>query len=182
LFFKIGHFKKARIYKNFVEAFMKKLSVCLLAALTLTVVLSCASTKPADAAFSPVIEGEITQKKVNDTLTQIYDKYRSSLDLSGAAAYVVKKGDTLSGITRNAYGTMNGFYFPLIMMASNQDIVDPDLIEPSMSLVIPDLRKNLDNPAARQAIKDCLKDVAYVYNKKGDSATEKGLQTLADSL
>jgi nucleoid-associated protein YgaU len=169
---------------------VKNIIVYLLAVLAVLGVLSCKSA-PADAAFSPVIKGEVTQEKVNTTLTQIYDNYRNELDMSGAQTYVVKKGDTLSNITRDVYGAVtdagnagrsNGFYFPLIMLASEQGIVDPDLIEPGMTLVIPDLRKNLDNPANRQAIKDCLRDVAYVYNKKGNSVAENGLLTLADSL
>jgi hypothetical protein len=169
---------------------MKKIIVCLFAVLVASAVLSCKSA-PADTAFSPVIKGEVTQEKVNDTLTQIYDNYRGKLDMEGARTYVVKKGDTLSSISRGAYGAVsdtgnagpsNGFYFPLFMLASEQNIVDPDLIEPGMTLVIPDLRKNLDNPAARQAIRDCLRDVAYVYNKKGKRDTENGLMTLADSL
>jgi hypothetical protein len=172
---------------------MKKIILCFLTACIVLAVSSCKST-PADAGeadFSPVIEGEVTQEKVNDTLTQIYDNYRSMLDLNGAQTYTIKKGDTLSGITRSFYGSVtdvgsagrsNGFYFPLIMMASDHEIVDPDFIEPGMPLVIPDIRRNLDNPAARQALKACLNDVAYVYNKKGNSVVENGLLALADSL
>jgi hypothetical protein len=51
-----------------------------------------------------------------------------------------------------------------------------------MKLKIVDLKKNLDNPLAKQAIKDCLNDVAYVYNRKGDAVSEEGLKRLADSL
>jgi hypothetical protein len=68
------------------------------------------------------------------------------------------------------------------MLASGDAIVDPDLLEPGMKLTIPDLKKNLANSGSRRAIKDCLKDVSYVYNKKGQSAVERGLVTLADSL
>jgi hypothetical protein len=51
-----------------------------------------------------------------------------------------------------------------------------------MKLKIVDLKKNLDNPESRAAIKACLNDVAYIYNKKGDTVTEEGLKKLADSL
>jgi len=161
---------------------MKKLLVCLLV-LAAIFSLSCKS--------SPKIEGEVTQEKVNDALTQIYDHYRTKLDMTGAQDYTVAKGDTLSQITRKYYGSLtdvgdaganNGFYFPVIMMASNAKIVDPDLIEPGMNLKVPDLKKNLANASARKAIKDCLIDVAYVYNKKGQTATEEGLKKLANSL
>jgi len=140
----------------------------------------------------PKIEGEVTQEKVNDALGQIYSSYRPKLDLSGAQQYTVVRGDTLSQITRKYYGDLtgvgdagptNGFHFPVIMMASPESgIVDPDLIEPGMKLTIPDLKKNLDNATSRKAIKDCLNDVAYVYNKKGAAATEAGLKKLAGSL
>ena len=152
--------------------------------------LSCKSA-PVTTISKVEIEGEVTQDKVNTALNQIYDTYRSRLDLSGAQDYTVVRGDSLSQITRNFYGSLtdvgaagsnNGFYFPVIMMASDSDIVDPDLIEPGMKLKVPDLKKNLANPVSREAIKDCLNDVAYVYNKKGVAATETGLIRLADSL
>ena len=161
---------------------MKKLLVCLIIAAALAG-LSCKS--------SPKIEGEVTQEKVNNALEQIYDHYRTKLDFTDAQDYTVASGDSLSQITRKYYGNLtdvgdagsgNGFYFPVIMMASESKIVDPDLIEPNMKLKIVDLKKNLANPASRKAIKDCLIDVAYVYNKKGVPAEEEGLKRLANSL
>ena len=173
---------------------MKKLLFILLIASTL-IGLSC-KTPPQPAASQEaskpvVIEGEVTQTKVNDALTQIYDVYRTKLDFTGAKDYTVVRGDTLSQITRNNYGSLtgvgeagpnNGFYFPVIMLASGSTIVDPDLIEPGMNMKIVDLKKNLDNPVSRKAIKDCLIDVAYVYNKKGVKASEDGLKKLSNSL
>ena len=161
---------------------MKKLLICLLIAAALFS-LSCQS--------GPKIEGEVTQEKVNDALGQIYDNYRGKLDLTGAQDYTVVSGDTLSQITRKYYGDLtdvgdagphNGFYFPVIMLASESNIVDPDFIQPGMKMKIPDLKKNLANPGSKKAIKDCLNDVAYVYNKKNNAATEEGLRTLAKSL
>ena len=161
---------------------MKKFLFCLVIVLAFSA-LSCQS--------GPKIEGEVTQQKVNDVLSQIYNSYRSKLDMTGAQDYTVVSGDTLTQITRKYYGDLgdvgaagpnNGFYFPVIMLASDSDIVDPDLIEPGMKLKIPDLKKNLANSISRKAIKDCLNDVAYVYNRKGNSSTESGLKTLANSL
>lgn len=166
---------------------MKKVLVCLLIAAAVFG-LSCKSGPTASGAS---IEGEVTQDKVNDALNKIYDTYFSKLDLSGAQEYTIKSGDTLSAITRNYYGRLtgvgaagqnNGFYFPLLMLASNHAIVDPDLIEPGMKLVVPDLAKNLANPVSRKAIKDFIKDVSYVYNRKGRGADEQGLIALSDSL
>ena len=185
---------------------MKNYLFCLLVFVAL-IGLSCASapsdtptsdvpasdTSTSDAPSSrPQIEGEVTQTKVNDALEQIYASYLTKLDMTGAREYTVVRGDTLSQIARNFYGsladvgtagTRNGFYFPLIMLASpGTNIVDPDLIEPDMKLNIPDIKRNLANPVARQAIKDCLTDVAYVYNKKGKPSEEEGLLRLANSL
>jgi hypothetical protein len=166
---------------------MKKILVFMFVAAAL-IGLSC---KSAPTVSGAVIEGEVTQEKVNQALEQIYSAYYKKLDLSGAQSYTVERGDTLSQVTRNHYGnltdvgkagTSNGFYFPIIMLASGNRIVDPELIEPGLKLTIPDLKKNLANSGARKAIKDCLKDVSYVYNKKGQSATEQGLIDLADSL
>ena len=163
---------------------MKKVTVLFVFLAAALLLFSCKSS-------APTIEGEVTQDKVNTVLGQIYDTYRTRLDMTGAQSYTVVKGDTLSQITRKFYGDLtgvgdagpnNGFYFPVIMMASDSKIVDPDLIEPGMNLKMPDLKKNLANPAARKAIKDALNDVAYVYNKKGSAATEEGLKKLSNSL
>ena len=165
---------------------MKKVLVLLFVAMAL-IGLSCQST-----VSGAVIEGEVTQEKVDKALEQIYSAFSGKLDLSGAQNYTVVSGDTLSGIARRFYGDLtgvgkagpsNGFYFPVIMLASsNAGIADPERIEPGMKLTIPDLKKNLDNSAARQAIKDCLKDFSYVYDKKGRDAEKQGLADLANSL
>jgi hypothetical protein len=164
--------------KKFVTGFL----VCIL----VFAALSCKSS-PSGVKM----EGEITQEKVDSALEQIYDTYRPKLIMDGAQEYTVVSGNSLSGITRNHYrsltgvgeaGPNNGFYFPVIMMASDTEIVDPYKIEPGMKLKIVDLKKNLDNPESRAAIKDCLNDVAYVYNKKGSAVTEEGLKKLANSF
>ena len=166
---------------------MKKKFIVLL----IVIALFGFSCKSGPSTANPNIEGEVTQEKVNDALSQIYNTYRTRLDMTGAQDYTVERGDTLSQITRRYYGSLsgvgdagpsNGFYFPVIMMASDSNIVDPDLIEPGMKLKVVDLQRNLDNPVSRKAIKDCLTDVAYVYNKKGVQASEDGLKKLAASL
>ena len=150
------------------------------------------SCKSAPTLAGVSIEGEVTQERVDRALGQIYDAYRSRLDMTGAQEYIVQRGDTLSEITRTFYGNVenvgiaglrNGFYFPLLMLASRHaTIVDPDQIEPGMRLVVPDLAKNIANAGSRQAIKEFLTDVAYVYNRKNDPITESGLLALARSL
>ena len=178
---------------------MKKALFCLLVTVAL-IGLSCKTTQTQSGSGggsgSPTvsgarIDGAVTQDSVDAALTQIYNTYRSRLNMTGAQEYTVQRGDTLSEITRRFYGnlsgvgragTRNGLYFPILMMASNQAIVDPDLIEPGMRLTIPDLQRNLGNADSRSAIKDCLNDVAYIYNRKGDAATERALASLANSL
>jgi len=174
--------------KPIKEKIMKKLLICMII-IVAVVGLSC---KSAPTKSGAAIEGEVNQDKVNKALDQIYNTYRGKLDISGAQEYTVVSGDTLSQITRKYYGNLtdvgaagvnNGFYFPVIMLASTAShIVDPDLIEPGMKLVIIDLKKNLANPVSRKAIKDCLSDVAYIYNRKGRSAEEEGLKRLSNSL
>jgi len=166
---------------------MKKALVCLVI-LAVIAGMSCQSGPTKSGA---VIDGSVTQEKIDSAFNKIYDAYRSKLDLTGAREYTVQRGDTLSDITRRHYGNMpnvgqagpsNGFYFPLLMLASNHVIVDPDFIEPGMKIVIPDLRKNLDNSASRKAIKNCISDVSYIYDKKGQTANYQGLVNLANSL
>jgi phage tail protein X len=165
---------------------MKKTAIGLLVCLLAFGALSCKSS-PSGVK----LEGEITQEKIDSALGQIYGTYRSKLIMDGAQDYTVESDDTLSAITRKHYGSLtgvgeagpnNGFYFPVIRMTSDIEIVDPDRIEPGMKLKIVDLKRNLADPVARAAIRDCLNDVAYVYNKKGDSVTEEGLKKLANSL
>jgi hypothetical protein len=165
---------------------MKKTAIGLLVCLLAFAALSCKSS-PSGVK----LEGEITQEKIDSALGQIYDTYRTKLIMEGAQDYTVAAGDSLSAITRKHYGALtdvgdagpnNGFYFPVIMMTANSEIVDPDKIEPGMKFKIVDLKKNLADSVSRTAIKDCLNDVAYVYNKKGVSVTEEGLKKLVNSL
>jgi len=113
------------------------------------------------------------------------------LDMSGAVDYTVMLGDFLSEITRTFYGhltdvgqagTRNGFYYPLLMLASEGEIKDPDLIFEGMNIKIPDLAKNLANPDSRKAIKNVLSETAALYRNKYLPSEEEGLLRLADSL
>ena len=147
---------------------MKKTIIVLISALLVFSFWSCKTT--------------MTQEDVNAAFEQVYDKYQSALIMDGAKSYTVVKGDTLSAITRKHYPNYSGYYFPVIMLASNDVVLDPDLIEPGMKLIIPDLKVNLDNAAAKAKIKSYLLEIANVYKNKGDEATQKGLQDLSASL
>jgi hypothetical protein len=117
-----------------------------------------------------------TEKALKDT----YDRHYGDLILDGAEKRTVASGDTLSGISRTVYN--DGFYFPLIMLASKDVVVDPDKIEPGMRLTIPDLQKNLNDPKARANLKSYLKEVAAIEDKRKRPDDAKGLRKLADSL
>jgi len=113
------------------------------------------------------------------------------LDMSDAVEYTVVYGDFLSEITRTFYGhltdvgpagTRNGFYYPMLLLASEDEIDDPDWIFPGMRLKIPDLKKNLANPNSRRAIKEILLETAILYGNKRLPEEEEGLRRLADSL
>jgi len=165
---------------------MKKISLCFIALLAALMLFSCNSTPS-----SHTVQGEVTQEKINDALEHIFEDYRPSLDMTGAQKYTVVSGDTLVEITQRFYSNLtgvgeaghgNGFYFPVIMLASEVEIVDPDLIQPGMVLTIPDLKRNLDNRSAHQAIKNCLKEVADIYSKKGNSEKQTGLTKLSNSI
>jgi hypothetical protein len=119
------------------------------------------------------------QEDVNLSFETVYNKYENKLILDGASDYVVVPGDTLTRISRSNYGAGNGYYFPLIMLASNDVVQDPDLIEPGMHLAIPDLQRNLDDPGARQAMKEFFNEIAEVYHQKSTSEERTVLRNLA---
>ena len=119
-------------------------------------------------------------KSTEDALKAAYDRYRSGLILEGASSYTVSPGDTLSKISREAYN--NGLYYPIIMMASSDVVIDPDLIEPDMKLTIPDLQKNLANDKAKSNIKKFLLEIAKIEDNRERADTAKGLRDLSASL
>ncbi|MDR1933308.1 MAG: LysM peptidoglycan-binding domain-containing protein [Spirochaetales bacterium] len=137
--------------------------------------VSCVST--ADPA--PVPEAEDAS---NPTFEKAYQKYQSKLILDGAKSYTVRSGDTLSVITQKHYGAGSTYYFPVIMLASRGVVADPNLIRPGMKLTIPDLQKNLGDPAARENMKAFIGEIAAVYGHKGNAAVQNRLLDLAKSL
>jgi hypothetical protein len=146
--------------------FMKRMYVLVLAIASL--LGACKTAAPADV-----------QEDVSLSFETVYSKYENRLILDGAADYVVVPGDTLTRISRSKYGAANGYYFPLIMLASNTVVQDPDLIEPGMHLAIPDLQRNLDDSGARQAMKDFFLEIAEVYANKSVNEERPVLRNLA---
>jgi hypothetical protein len=138
-------------------------------------VLAVASLLGACKSAAPAEE----QEDVNLSFETVYNKYQNRLILDNAADYEVVPGDTLTRISRANYGPGNGYYFPLIMLASNDVVQDPDLIEPGMYLSIPDLQRNLDDSGARQAMKDFFIEITAVYEWKSANEERAVLRNLA---
>jgi len=119
-------------------------------------------------------------KSIEEALKSVYDRHYGDLILDGAEKYTVVTGDTLSAISRTKYD--NGLYFPVIMLASKDVVLDPDKIEPGMELTIPDLQKNLDNPKAKANIKSFLSEIAKVEENRNRAQDAQDLRNLANSL
>jgi hypothetical protein len=171
---------------------MKK-SVILLVVLSLAVfVISCAtepapapapvSEQPAPPPPAPAPEQPPPPPPEEPAFETVYEQHTDDLILEGAKSYSVVNTDTLSKITRANYGSDNGYFFPIIMLASRGTVTDPDLIEPGMSLTVPDLQRNLNDPGARRKIKEFLNEIADVYNRKGKAETRDRLRALSSSL
>jgi hypothetical protein len=171
------------------ETLRKKMkNVCIVVTLLLPVIvsLSCAS-KPAARQPSPVTEQAPAREAAPPPSPEeeVYAKYSGDIILDGAKSYRVVWTDTLSKIARRQYGSRNGYYFPLIMLASGDRVRDPDLIIGGTVLTVPDLRRNLNDPGARRRIKDLLNEIAGVYSSRRtrwSAQTGTRLRALASSL
>jgi LysM repeat protein len=97
-----------------------------------------------------------------------YNRHSSGIIIDGARNYTVQRGDTLNSIARLMY--QDGSYYPLIMMVSG-NVSDPDIIQPQQTLTIPDLRLNMNDPAARQAINRYFLDIARIEDQRGRPGT-----------
>ncbi|WP_461245746.1 LysM peptidoglycan-binding domain-containing protein [Treponema sp. R6D11] len=102
-------------------------------------------------------------KDMDEQYKNLYDA-NTGLDLTGSGTYTVKKGDTLSDISKRAYN--DGFYYPIIMLASQGVVINPDKIKPGMALTIPDLEKNKANANSRKSMKNCLNGFASIEKSK----------------
>jgi hypothetical protein len=158
---------------------MYKFFSLLILVLSFVFALSCTSSQPASQPGASAEKPPLTQR-------EIYEKYSDAIILEGAKTYTVVKGDSLAKITKNQYGSNNGYFFPLIMLASRETVSDPDLLVPEMKLTIPDLQRNLNDPRARQKIKEFLDEIADVYKdtpEKGwGEENREHLRNLASSL
>ena len=101
------------------------------------------------------------------------------LDLTGATNYTVVQGDTLSEIAARRYGASNMYFFPLIRLANEAAVPNPDEIEVGTVLVIPDLPRNLDSPGANGLMRVDMLRAADQYDRQGKPGAAQELRDLA---
>ena len=100
---------------------------------------------------------------------------------TGAANYTVQRGDTLANIASRRYGANNMDYFPLIRLVNARIIPNPDVIEPGLVIVIPNLQTNLNDSEVRAALKIEMNSTAARYDGRYPQAAAR-LRALANSL
>jgi len=135
----------------------------------------------ASLCFVLTVGCKTAPKSAEEAFKNIYERYYADLILDGAETYTVQSGDTLAHIARSSEYN-SGFYYPIIMLASKDVVLDPDKIEVGMELIIPDLQKNLDNPRSRASIKKFLGEVAKIEDDRERAETANGLRNLAASI
>jgi hypothetical protein len=115
-----------------------------------------------------------------------YEEPAGDLILDGAQTHLVVWGDSLTKLAKRYYGSENGYFFPLILLASRDVVSNPDVLLPETRLTIPDLQRNLDNPASRRRLKEYINEVAGMYDSgygnRWDIQTRDELRSLANSL
>jgi Tfp pilus assembly protein FimV len=166
---------------------MKKVFFCLVLILSIFLFFACASAPSAStsapASSSPAAPAAstpaATPQQTTNTPVPAASPGNNDIILSGSETYIVVWGDTLTKIARKKYG--NGFYYPLILMASSNVVKDQDRIIPGMRLTIPRLQANLDDSRARASMKRFFLETASITERKRprDAA---GLRNLANSL
>ncbi|MCL2802266.1 MAG: LysM peptidoglycan-binding domain-containing protein [Treponema sp.] len=119
-------------------------------------------------------------KVADETFSAVYIKYKPDLILEGAQKYTVKRGDTLSRISEYFY--YDSLYFPVIMLASSQVVLDPDKIRPGMELIIPNLHANINDEKARHAMRGVIFDSAGIEDIKKRQETAERLRLHAARL
>jgi hypothetical protein len=168
------------------EFYMKNIGFCLVLVFSFFVLFACGGTPPPAPAASPSSSPEAPPSSPEVPPSQpsspaVAPPERAhDLVLDGAEIYTVIHRDTLSHIARIKYGAHNGFYYPLIIMASRDLVEDQDYIEIGMVLTIPNLQANLNDARARASMKAFFLEVADITNRKRPKDAA-GLRSLAGS-
>ena len=144
---------------------MKKIILLALSLVTVFGMISCTTTSTMDPAA-------MKQAAINKSFDQVYSSHAGNLVMDGAKTYTVKKGDTLTSITKTFYAgdDENGYYFPIIMLASRNVVSDPELITPGMKLTIPNFEKNIKDKAVAKKMSSFFRDLTGVYRQKDTPA------------
>ncbi|WP_191014926.1 LysM peptidoglycan-binding domain-containing protein [Treponema zioleckii] len=153
---------------------MKKNLVVLFAIIASVLAVSCANTKLAENVEATSKE----QEQVNKQFEKVYSSYQKNLILDNAETYKVVYGDKLTSIAKKFYGEDNGYYFPLIMLASNKVVLDPDLLLPGMELTVPSFEANVKNPEVATSLKSYFKEIADIYKEKKTATAPKTHENL----
>ncbi|MCL1811894.1 MAG: LysM peptidoglycan-binding domain-containing protein [Treponema sp.] len=131
---------------------------------------------------TPTPKPEPAAKSTPETPPPATGVGNSILDLTGATNYTVVQGDTLSEIAARKYGGSNMYFFPLIRLANEEAVPNPDEIEVGTVLVIPELSRNLDNPGANGLMRVDMLRAADQYDRQGKPAAAQELRNLATRL
>ena len=144
---------------------MKKIILLALSLVTVFGMISCTTTSTMDPAA-------MKQAAINKSFDEVYSSHAGDLVMDGAKTYTVKKGDTLTAITKTFYAgdDENGYYFPIIMLASRNVVSDPELITPGMKLTIPNFEKNIKDKAVAKKMSTFFRDLTGVYRQKDTPA------------
>ncbi len=168
---------------------MKKILPFLFLFLAAVFIISCASGAQTTAT-EPVAEEPVAMEDEPETpapapVTSGAKRDKTGIIIEGATQYKVKNGDTLSNIAKKQYGTSNGYYFPLILMASDNSIKDPDVIITNGNLIIPDLKANLNDSESRAKMKTFFATIAESYKGKttpGAAKLREEINKISNSL
>ena len=117
---------------------------------------------------------------VEEAFLDVYQCHISGVLLDGATTHTVVSGEFLARIAHNIYG--EGFFYPMIMLASHEIVLDPDRILPGMVLTVPNLQRNLNDPAARANIRSFLLEFAIIEGNRGRHDTAAGIRERASKL
>ena len=142
----------------------------LILALSILVIAGCATPPPKPEPAPAPTSGPAPVATVEPS---------EGLILEGAFTHVVERGDTLSDLAASNYGWSNMFFFPLIRLANDYEVPDPDAIEVGMNLTIPQLQPNLDNFTASGLLRNDMLSVADQYERQNKPNAAHALRNLA---
>lgn len=122
---------------------------------------SCKTTSEAAVEDQVQVSQEIEKEPAQEEKV-VYNE----LDLTGSKKHKVVYRETLSSIAKKYYGNDKGYFFPLILDASKENISNPEVIIPGTLLIIPDLNKNLADSQRKEYVKKLLLNTSKIYDSK----------------